>query len=167
MKKIFTLLSLMGIITSGFAQWQGGNDRGPKYDNRNDSYKSSALVINAFTEKRFTVMVDNIQYQLNDNYRNTRRDNSIIVGAMAPGRHTVTVYESRSSFFGRQKQRAVFNSVLFFKPGMETALNINNYGQVNVTEKKLFNNNGNGYGRDDKRWDDDRKRDDDRDNRHH
>ena len=173
MKKIFTLLSLMGIITSGFAQWQGGNDRAPKYDNRNNNYKSSALVINAFTEKRFTVMVDNVQYQLNDNNRNTRRDNSIMVGAMAPGRHTVTVYESRSGFFGKQKQRAVFNSVLFFNPGMETSLNINNYGQVNITEKKLFNNNSNGYGRDDKRWDDDRRnndngrRDDDRDNRHH
>jgi putative hemolysin len=93
MKKIFTLLSLMGIFTSGFAQWQNGADRGPKYDNRNDNYRSSALVIKAFTEKRFTVMVDNVQYQLNDNNRNTRRDNSIMVGAMAPGRHTVTVYE--------------------------------------------------------------------------
>lgn len=163
MKKIFTLLSLMGIFTSGFAQWQNGADRGPKYDNRNDNYRSSALVIKAFTEKRFTVMVDNVQYQLNDNNRNTRRDNSIMVGAMAPGRHTVTVYENRSGFWGKQKQRAVFNSVMFFKPGVETSLNINNYGQVSVTENKLFSNNG--YGRNDKRWDDDRRRDHDRDDR--
>jgi hypothetical protein len=52
---------------------------------------------------------------------------------------------------------------MFFKPGVETSLNINNYGQVNVTENKLFNNNG--YGRNDKRWDDDRRRDHDRDDR--
>jgi hypothetical protein len=168
MKTIFTLLSLMGIIASGFAQWQDGSDRGPRYDNRNDNYKNSALVINAFTEKRFTVMVDNMQYQLNDNYRSTRRDNSIMVGAMNPGRHTVTVYESRTSFFGKQRQRVVYSSTIFIKPNTETALNINNYGEVTVTEKKLFKNNGNGYGRDDKRWNnDDRRRGNDRDNRHH
>lgn len=167
MKKIFTLLSLMGIITSGFAQWQNGADRGPKYDNRNDNYRSSALVIKAFTEKRFTVMVDNVQYQLNDNNRSNRRDNSIAVGAMAPGRHTVTVYESRSGFFGKQKQRAVFNSVMFLKPGIETSLNINNNGQVNVTENKLFNNNGYGNNRDDKKWNDRDQRWDDRDDRRH
>jgi hypothetical protein len=108
-----------------------------------------------------------MQYQLNDNNRNTRRDNSIMVGDMAPGRHTVTVYESRSGFFGKQKQRAVFNSVMFFKPGMETSLNINNYGQVNITETKLFNNNGYGYGRDNKRRDDDQRRGNDRDNDWH
>ena len=167
MKTIFTLLSLMGIITSGFAQFQDAGERGPRYDNRNGNYKNSALVINAFTEKRFTVMVDNMQYQLNDNYRNTRRDNSIMVGAMNPGRHTVTVYESRTGIFGKQRQKVIYSSVIFIKPNTETALNINNYGQVNVTEKKLFKNNGNGYGRDDKRWDDDRRRNEDRDNRHH
>ena len=161
----------MGIITSGFAQWQGGGDRGPKYDNRNDNYRSSALVINAFTEKRFTVMVDNMPYELNDNYRNTRRDNSIVVGAINPGRHSVTVYEFRTSFWGKQKQQAMYSTMLFFKPNVETSLNINNYGQVNITEKRLFQNNGHGYGRDDKRWDDDRRgddrREDDHDNRRH
>jgi hypothetical protein len=167
MKKIFTFLAVMAIFTSSFAQWQGGNDRGPKYDNRNNSYNSSSLVINAFTEKRFTVMIDNMQYELNDNYRNTRRDNSIAVGAMSPGRHTVTVYENRSSFWGKQKQKVMYSSVLFFKPGVETALNINNYGQVNITEKQGYQNNG--YGRDDRdrRRDDDRKRDNDHDGWRH
>ncbi|MGG9960439.1 hypothetical protein [Ferruginibacter sp. SUN106] len=165
MKKIFTFLAVMAIFSSSFAQWQGGNDRGTKYDTRNNSYNSSSLVINAFTEKRFTVMIDNMQYELNDNYRNTRRDNSIAVGAMSPGRHTVTVYEYRSSFWGKQKQKVMYSSVLFFKPGVETALNINNYGQVNITEKQGYQNNG--YGRDDRRRDDDRRHDNDHDGWRH
>jgi hypothetical protein len=61
----------------------------------------------------------------------------------------------------------MYSSVLFFKPGVETALNINNYGQVNITEKQGYQNNG--YGRDDRdrRRDDDRKRDNDHDGWHH
>ena len=179
MKKIFTLLSLMGIITSGFAQWQNGGDRGTKYDNRNNNngYNSSALIINAFTERRFTVMVDNMQYQLNGNYGD-RRDNSISVGALSPGKHAITVYEVRSGFWGRQKQKDVYCSSLFFKPGVETTLNINNYGQVSVSERQLYQNNGYGYGRDEKRWNydsrsgddrrggDDRRRNDDHQDRH-
>src|SRR5882762_11513081 len=136
MKKIFTFLAVMGIISSSFAQWQNGGDRGPKFDNRNNSYNSSALVINAFTEKSFTVVIDNMSYQLNEGRIGRRYDNSINVGAMAPGKHSITVYEARSNFWGRQKQKDVFCSTMFFKPGVETSLNINNYGQVSVTEKQ-------------------------------
>lgn len=155
MKKIFTLLAVLGICSASFAQWQNGGDRGPKFDNRNNSYNtynSSALVINAFTERRFTVLVDNIQYQLNDGY-GRGRDNTINIGALAPGRHTITVYEMRSGFWGRQKQKDVYCGTLFFKPGVETSLNINNYGQVSIAERALYS----GYGRDR----DDRRRDDD------
>jgi len=152
MKKIFTFLAVMGIFSSSFAQWRNDGDRGPKFDNRINSYNSSALVINAFTEKRFTVMVDNMPYELNEGRIGKRFDNSINVGAMAPGRHTITVYEARNSFWGKQKQKDVFCSTMFFKPGVETSLNINNYGQVTVTEKMLFNRYG--YGHDDRRHDD-------------
>ena len=150
MKKIFTFLAVMGIISSSFAQWQNGGDRG----RGNGYYNSSALVIKAFTEKRFTVMVDNVPYELNEGRIGRRFDNSINVGAMAPGKHTITVYEARSNFWGKQKQKDVFCSTMFFKPGVETSLNINNWGQVTVTEKMLFQNNHYGYDRDDRRHDD-------------
>ena len=164
MKKIFTFLAVMGIFLSSFAQWNNGSDRGGKYDTRNNgynnSYNSSALVVNAFSEKRFTVMVDNMQYQLNGNYGNSRRDNAINIASLAPGKHTITVYETRSGFWGRQKQKDVYCSSLFFRPGMQTTLSINNYGQVNVSESRLFQNGGYGDGRDDRRGDD--RRGDDR-----
>jgi hypothetical protein len=159
MKKFFTFLAVMGIISSSFAQWNGGAERGPKYDNRNNSYNSCALVVNAFSEKRFTVMVDNMQYQLNGNYGNSRHDNMISIPALVPGRHTITVFETRPGFFGR-RQKDVYRSTMFLKPGMQTILSINNYGQVNVSESRLYQNGG--YGRDDRRNNDDRRDNDDR-----
>ena len=163
MKKIFTFLAVMGIISSSFAQWDGGHDRSPKYDNRNNSYNSSAIVVNTFSEKRFTVMIDNMEYQLNGSYGNTRRDNSISIPALAPGRHTITVFEARSGFFGR-RQKDVYRSTMFLKPGMQTTVTINNYGQVNLSESRLFQNGGYG-GRDERR--DDRGGWDNRDGGHH
>ena len=146
MKKIFTFLAVMGIISSSFAQWNGGSDRDGKYDNRN-SYNSSAIVVNTFSEKRFTVMVDNMQYQLNGSYGNNKRDNTISIPALAPGRHTITVFETKSGFFGK-RQKDVYRSTMFLKPGMQTTLSINNYAQVTVSESRLFQNGGYG-GRDD------------------
>jgi len=168
MKKIFTFLAVMGIVSSSFAQWNGGYDRGPKYDNRNNSYNSSAIVVNTFSEKRFTVMVDNMQYQLNGAYGNSRRDNTISIPALAPGRHTITVFETRSGFFGK-RQKDVYRSTMFLKPGMQTTLTINNYGQVNVNESRLYQSGG--YGGRDDRWNNDHRDDrggwDNRDGGHH
>lgn len=172
MKKIFTFLAVMGISAASFAQWQNGADRQPQFDNRNNSYNtynSSTLILNAFTERRYTVLVDNMQYQLNGNYDRRGYNNTINVGAMAPGKHTITVFENRQSFWGRQKQKDVYCGTLFFKPGVETSLNINNYGQVTIAERQLYQNNGYGYGRDRDHDRDNRRRDDDRrgDDDHH
>jgi hypothetical protein len=163
MKKIFTLLFLLGIITSGFAQFHD-RDNDHRYDDRgrNDYYRNSALVIKAFTEKRFTVIVDNMPYELNADYRG-RHDNVINVGALGAGKHSVSILEACSSMWGRQKQREVYCGSIFLKPGMETAVNINNYSQVNISERPMFNN---GYGYDDRRGDD-RRGDDRWDNNRH
>ena len=160
MKKIFTLFAVMGIISSSFAQWYNGGRRGPEFDNHNDNFRSSALVINAFTEKPFTIMVDNMQYQLNADY-GRRHDNTINLASLCAGKHTVTIYETRGGFFGCQKQEEVYCASMFLKPGVETSLNINGYCQVNVAERQLYN--GNGYGHNDNRWGD--RRDDRGDDR--
>jgi hypothetical protein len=166
MKKIFTLLSLMGIITSGFAQFKNGGDRDRGNDGRNgynEYHRNSALVIKAFTEKRFTVMVDNMQYQLNSDY-GRGHDNVIDLGAINAGKHTITIYEARNSFWGKQKQKEVYCATMFLKPGVETSININGYAQVRIAEKQLFNNSY-GYGRDDRK--DDRRGNDNWDNNRH
>jgi len=161
MKKIFTLLSLVGIITSGFAQFQNGGDRSRRDDDRKghiEYYRSSALVLKAFTEKRFIVMVDKMQYTLNSDY-GRGRDNVINLGAISAGKHTITILENKIGFWGKQKQREVYCATMFLKPGVETFISINNYAQVNISEKQLFNNSY-GYGRDDRKgndkWDNDR-----------
>ena len=58
MKKIFTFLAVMGIISSGFAQWQNGDNGGPNNGNRNNGYNnnnSSALVVTNAARNNFTV----------------------------------------------------------------------------------------------------------------
>ncbi|MBS1512557.1 MAG: hypothetical protein JST86_17055 [Bacteroidetes bacterium] len=157
MKKIFTLLVSLAAVSASFAQFRDGDRRDVKYDNYGSSFRGSTVFINAFTEKRFTVMIDNVAYTVNGFY-NSRHDNFINVGAMAPGKHTITVYETRSNFWGRSKQYDVYCSALFLKPGMATTLNLNNFGQVSISEKPSY---GYGYGNDR----DDRRRDDDHDNR--
>ncbi len=160
MKKMFTFLGMVFMMSSAFAQWQNrGND--PKYDNRNNGgYGSTSVVLKAFTEKRFTVMVDNMPYELNGGYRNGRYDNVINIGSMRPGKHTITVFETWYGFFGKAKQRKVSDACFVFRPGTEAMLSVNNYGQVNLSERELYRD----YGRNDK-WDNDRRRgrDDDHD----
>lgn len=159
MKRILLFSALLATVSFSFAQWQNKKGHGPDFDNRNDkNYRSSAVVIKAFTEKRFTVMIDNVQYELNSSYNNGRRDNFINIGAINPGKHSITVYETRSGFFGKTKQKVVYSSYSFFKPGVETTLAINNYGQISFSEKQLY-----GYGRDNRRDND--RRDNDRDDR--
>lgn len=161
MKRILLFSAFLATVSFSFAQWQnrGGNE--PRYDNRNDnSYKSSAVVIKAFTEKRFTVMIDNREYVLNSSYNNGRRDNFINIGTINPGKHNITVYETRVGFFGRPKQKVVYSSYSFFKPGVETTLTINNYGDVSFSDRKMY-----GYEKNDRRDNDKRRghdRDDDR-----
>lgn len=162
MKKMFTFLGMALMMSSAFAQWQNrGNE--PKYDNRNNAaYGSTSVILKAYTEKRFTVMIDNMQYEVNGGYRNGRYDNVVNIGSMRPGKHTVTVYETYYGFFGKARQRRVSDVCFIFKPGTETTLAVNNYGQVNLSERSLYND----YGRDGK-WDNDRRRDRDDDHDDH
>ncbi len=143
MKKIFTFLAVVGIVTCGFAQWQNGGDRGPKYDNRNNSYgnnNSSALVVTNAAKNNFTVIVDNnYQYQGDAN-------NPVMVNTLSAGNHTVTVYEMSRNFFGKEKKRLAYNSAVYFKPNVETTLSMNSFGQVNITERQLSQNGNGGYG---------------------
>lgn len=162
MKRILLFSALLATVSFSFAQWQnrGGNE--PKYDNRNDnSYKSSAVVIKAFTEKRFTVMIDNMEYRLNSNYSNGRRDNFINIGAINPGKHSITVYETRVGFFGKTRQKVVFSSYSYFKPGMETTLSVNDFGDVSFSERRMYGYEKNDWKKKDKHRGRGHDRDDD------
>jgi hypothetical protein len=200
MKRIITLLFASLLFTTSFAQrenrnddWdneddknneeQYGNRRNKTDRNNNGNYgtygnnQNSALVVNAFTSNRFKVVLDyNNEYQSNNS---NGYGNTVNVGSLLTGNHTVTIYELKRNFFGGERQQQIYNAVLFFKPGIETMITIDNGGQIAITEKQLFNNNGgynngnggtcgngNGYGygkRKHKRngrnydWDDDRR----------
>jgi Domain of unknown function (DUF4476) len=154
MKKIITFLFATVLFTTSFAQFQNRNDDrddDQQYGRGNNSNsgiynnnQNSALVVNSSSQNRFVVSIDNNnEYQSNDN---NGYGNTVNVGALQAGNHTVTIYEVKKGFFGNQKQQQIYNSVLYFKPSTETSININYNGQVSVTEKQLYNNGGYGGG---------------------
>jgi hypothetical protein len=159
MKKIITFLFATILFTSSFAQYRNDGDDDDRNRNDDEQYsrrnnernnsgiynnnQNSALVVNSSSQNRFVVSIDNNnEYQSNDN---NGYGNTVNVGTLQAGNHTVTIYEVKKGFFGNQKQQQIYNSVLYFKPSIETSININYNGQVSVTEKQLYNNGG-GYG---------------------
>jgi hypothetical protein len=142
MKKLLTLVVLATAITTGFAQWQPNQtQRGGPQQNGNYSQYSS-LVVSAVSQRQFLVYVDNYQYQANGNNGN---NNTVIADRLQAGNHSVVIYENRRNFWGKTVQTEVYNSTLYLKPGYETSIFINALGQINVSERQLYNNNNGGY----------------------
>ncbi len=153
MQKIITLLLLSTIFTTSFAQRAREEDRDDddrqnqeeQYSKRNKggNNQNSSLVVVSNTQNRFTVNIDNNRdYQSNEN---NGYGNTINVGSLQSGNHAIIINEIRRPIFGNQRVQQIYNSVLYFKPGVETNINITNTGQVIITERQ-FNNNGNGMG---------------------
>lgn len=158
MQKIITLLLLSTIFTTSFAQRAREEDREDddrqnqeeQYSKRNrgiynngGNNQNSTLVVSSYAQNRFTVNIDNNrEYQSNDNNGNA---NTVNIGSLQAGNHTIVINEMRVSIFGRQKPVQIYNSVLFFKPGVETLITVDNNSQVSITER-AFNNNGNNNG---------------------
>jgi hypothetical protein len=155
MKRIITLLFATMFITSSFAQRENrNNDNDDRRDddrqyNRNDNRnnngnnnnQNSALLVKAYSQNRFVVSVDNnYEYQSNNN----NNGNQVNVGSLMAGNHTVNIYELKRGLFGNQRKQLIYNSVLYFKPGFETTINIDYNGQININEMPLYNNNGGG-----------------------
>ncbi len=163
MKKIITFLFASVFFITSFAQFQDRNDDKDDDRNRNDdeqysrrnndrnsrgiyNNQNSALVVNSSSQNRFVVTIDNNnEYQSSDNNGNGN-GNTVNVGALQAGNHTVTIYEVKRGIFGNQKQQQIYSSVLYFKQSTETSININYNGQVSVTERALYNNGNGGYG---------------------
>jgi hypothetical protein len=148
MKKIFTLLSVLGIISSSFAQWQQNPQQYPNQNGgpkQNNNYnQNSSLIVSSASQRQVSVYVDSYQYQSNGN------NGEINVGQLSSGNHNIIIYEMKKNFWGKTVQQEVYNSNLYLKPGVETSLFINTLGQVSISERQLNNNgnynNGNGPG---------------------
>jgi hypothetical protein len=153
MKKIITFLFASVFISSSFAQFQNRNhdrDDDEEYDSRNNrnntgiynNNQNGVLIVNSASQNRFVVNVDNnSDYQSNDNNGN---GNTVNVGTLQAGNHSITIYEVKRGIFGNQKQQQIYKSVLYFKPSTETSININYNGQVSINERTLLNNGGYG-----------------------
>jgi hypothetical protein len=143
MKKILTAIILAAGITTGFAQWQPNQNGGPQYSRQNGNYSQySSLVVSAVSQRQFLVYVDNYQYQANGNNGN---NNTVTADRLQAGNHNVVIYENRRNFWGKTVQTEVYNSTLYLKPGYETSIFINALGQVNVSERQVYNNSNGGY----------------------
>lgn len=151
MKKILITIVLATAITTGFAQrnqypQQGnGPQQYPDYPQQNGNYSQySSIVVDAASQSDLSVSVDNYQYQSNGN------GNSINIDQLNAGNHNIVIYQWKRNFFGKRVQQVIYNSNLYLKPGFETNIYINGLGQVNISERQLYNNGnygqGGGYG---------------------
>jgi hypothetical protein len=100
-------------------------------------------VVSSASQNQFSVSVDNNQYQSSGN------NNTINIGPLYSGNHNIVIYEWKKNFWGKQVQKTVYNSSLNLKQGFETSVFLNSNGQVNISERQLYNSNNNtkdGYG---------------------
>ena len=142
MKKIFTLLVAVAALSSSFAQERehdndDRNKNGQYNNNQNNNYQNSALVVNAYSQNGFSVSIDN-------GNSTSSNGNLVRFRSIGSGNHLVSVSAVRSTILGRQVPRVIYNSTITFKPGIETTLNIDNNGAVNITERQISGNGNNG-----------------------
>jgi hypothetical protein len=147
MKKMISFSIALLATLAGFTQWQGNNQ-----GNGQGNYgQNSSLIISSFSQKQFSVTIDNYsQYQSNTGY-----NNSVTINTLNAGNHTLQVYEMKRGIFGQQRQELIYNSSVYLRPGFETTVSINAFGQATVSERQIYNggtyaggrgNNGNGNG---------------------
>ncbi len=139
MKKIIfsALIALLSFST--FAQR-------PNYPN-NGGYNVNQpqLIISANNNKMYTVVVDNYQTYQIDGRKNNNDD--ININNLVAGNHLVTIYEQRKNIFGQQRMEQIYNSYVFLQQGVETTMQVNAFGKVQVNQRQVYNNNNNGgYG---------------------
>jgi hypothetical protein len=139
MKKIFTSIIFTASIFAVFAQGQRYPQNGGPRQNNNYNQNSS-LIINSASQRQIAVSVDNYQYQSNGN------NGDVNVGQLSAGNHTIVISEWKKNFWGKSVQQVVYNSSLYLKPGFETTIYINVLGQVNISERQLYNNGNNDNG---------------------
>ena len=137
MKKLIIGISLLGAVVTGFAQYPVAYNNYDRYNSRGNN----ALVIDTRGMRDFTVVIDNnMQYQSSGG--------AVTINSLRNGNHRIMVFENRRGMFGlgRQRQMALYNSSVQLKPGVETSVFVNHYGQADVSEKSLYgyyNNNDN------------------------
>lgn len=147
MKKILTTMFLATSITLCFAQWQqspqtgGGPNHYPENSRQQGNYyQNSSLIINTVSQRPLSVSVDGQQYPGNSN--------TVNIGQLNSGNHRIVVYEEKRNFWGKQVKNIVYNSDVTLRSGYETTISINSFGQANISERQVNNNNvggQNGY----------------------
>jgi hypothetical protein len=127
MKKIFTLLVASVFTLSLFA-----------------ANRPSQLSVSLPGNSNIRVIIDNSRYE--------NSDNSITIGDISNGYHSIKVYEvkNQSRFFNNSK--LVYSSSVLIKPAYQVNIMINRNGKAVINEQKLFDDRKyNDRDRDDRR----------------
>ena len=113
MKKIFTLLVMSVCTLTLFA-----------------ANRPSQLSVTLPGNSNIRVIIDNSRYE--------NSDNSITIGDISNGYHSIKVYEvkNQSRFFNNSK--LVYSSSVLIKPAYQVNIMINRNGKAVINEQKLF-----------------------------
>jgi len=144
MKSIITLLIAGMVGTQSFAAFAPGK-----------------LSVSFSGNRDIQVIVDNNRY--------ADYDNSVLINNLSAGYHSVQIYEGKAKKgkWNLKRNDLLYSSSVYVKPAYQVNIQINRYGQAQVTEQLIRYNNRDRHGRyDDDRYDpNDRWGNDNRDDR--
>lgn len=113
MKKIFTLLVASVFTLTLFA-----------------ANRPSQLLVTLPGNSNIRVIVDNSRYE--------NSDNSITIGDLSNGYHSIKVYEVKNQSRLFNNSKLVFSSSVLIKPAYQVSIMINRNGKAVINEQRLF-----------------------------
>jgi len=111
----------------------------------------SSLIIRSQDRSEIRVVIDGRRFEPRDNFMRVRNIDA--------GNHRIKIYRQRNSrggAFGNFGSRydLIYNNSVRIRPGMNMIISIDRYGRAHVQERRA-----NGYGRNDRQWENERDRD--------
>lgn len=98
---------------------------------------NTRLVITGATSNNIKVFIDG--YNVGSKYRN---GNSFIIDDISVANHRVQIMKQRTSIFGANEDKVIYDQNLYLKSNNQTNLNLNPFGTVDVNETPIVGNSG-------------------------
>lgn len=140
MKKLMNVALLLILVMGASAQNQYSYYNDDDHNSNRYNNNRGSLVLNTSSITReYVVNINNrLSYLLNGNNNLTTLNN------LGSGNHYVEVYRIKNNVFGQQRRDLLYSGNIQLKSGFETTVTIDMFDRVNVNDRQVYFNNGNG-----------------------
>lgn len=101
---------------------------------------NTRLVITGATNNNIKIFIDG--YNVGSKYRN---GNSFIIDDASTANHRIQIVKQRTSIFGANEDKIIYDQNLYFKSNTQTNLNLNVFGTVDMNETPIYGNGNGGW----------------------